>query len=127
MNVKKEELVELAKAARENSYSPYSSFRVGAALLCEDGSVYSGVNVENISYGATCCAERTAFFGAIADGKRSFSAIAIVASDKPCYPCGICRQVMAELCDKDFLIYLCDNGEIMEEKLGTLLPFAFEF
>lgn len=123
----KEMLIECAKEESKHSYSPYSEFSVGAALLCSDGEIYRGTNVENKSYGATCCAERVAFFSAIADGKRDFSAIAIYADKNPCYPCGICRQVMAEHCKKEFLIYLCDSERIIEESLDSLLPKSFDF
>ena len=97
-------LVERAKEARKSAYCPYSGFAVGAALLCADGSVYAGCNIENAGFTATCCAERTAFFRAVNDGKRAFKAIAIVggkAGQEPqelCAPCGVCRQVMAEFC-----------------------------
>ena len=127
MDITKEELIKKAREAKLRSYSPYSSFCVGAALLCDDGSVYIGTNVENISYGATCCAERTAFFSAIADGNSRFLAIAITADKTPCYPCGICRQVMAEFCDKDFKIYLDDGNSFVEKSLGELLPDSFDF
>lgn len=95
-------LAQRAKEARKNAYTPYSGFAVGAALLCKDGSVYAGCNIENAGFTATCCAERTAFFRAVNDGKRQFSAIAIAggkAGEEPtqfCAPCGVCRQVMAE-------------------------------
>ena len=94
----REELIRHAMSARENSYSPYSRFRVGAALLCRDGEVYEGCNIENRAYGPTNCAERTAFFKAVSEGKREFSAIAIAGGEEEliwCYPCGVCRQVMA--------------------------------
>ena len=96
------ELILSALKARENAYAPYSQFLVGAALLCSDGTVYTGCNIENISYSGTVCAERTAIFKAVSDGKREFSKIAIVGGKKgetiSAYPCGICRQVMAEFC-----------------------------
>ena len=97
-------LVQRAKEARKKAYCPYSGFAVGAALLCADGSVYDGCNIENAGFTATCCAERTAFFRAVNDGKRDFKAIAIAggrAGEEPtgiCAPCGVCRQVMAEFC-----------------------------
>lgn len=90
------ELYRIAEEARENAYAPFSGFRVGAALLTEEGRVYTGVNVENSSYGATICAERTAFVKAISEGERKFQAIAISAGDAPSIPCGICRQFMLE-------------------------------
>ena len=90
------ELYRTAEKARENAYAPFSGFRVGAALLTEEGRVYTGLNVENSSYGATICAERTAFVKAISEGERRFAAIAISAGDQPSLPCGICRQFMFE-------------------------------
>lgn len=123
------ELVKEAFAARERSYSPYSHFRVGAALLTKSGKIYTGCNVENASYGAANCAERTAFFKAVSEGDSDFSAIAIAGGDKGelCAPCGICRQVMAEFCKaEEFLILLCKNPKEYEiHTLAELLPFAF--
>ncbi len=124
------QLMALAEQARIRAYAPYSNFAVGAALLCEDGKVYTGCNVENVSFGATNCAERTAFFSAIADGERSFVAIAIAGgpmgkADGGCAPCGICRQVMAEFCSSDFEIIFKQKGEIAICRLGQLLPHAF--
>ena len=104
------DLIRRAMSARENSYSPYSHFRVGAALLCEDGAVYEGCNIENRAYGPTNCAERTAFFKAVSEGKRKFLAIAIVGGKDEltwCYPCGVCRQVMAEFCSPDTFEIIC--------------------
>ena len=123
-------LISMAANAMQASYSPYSDFKVGAALLCDDDSVYVGCNVENASYGATVCAERTAFLKAVSDGKRKFSKIAIVGGlrgdiDSPCYPCGICRQFMAEFCDGEFEIVTVKNGQILKNKLSELLPFRF--
>ena len=92
-----EKLLELAKEARDHSYSPYSHYSVGAALLTKDGKVYQGCNIENASFTPTICAERTAFFKAIYDGVREFSAIAIIGSGElPAFPCGVCRQDMSE-------------------------------
>lgn len=124
-------LMEEAKKARERSYCPYSKFAVGAALLCEDGTVVLGCNVESGSYSPSNCAERTAIFAAVAQGKRKFRAIAIAGGNQgeeagPCYPCGVCRQVMAEFCDKDFQV-VCKNEEEQIEilTLGELLPRNF--
>ena len=124
------ELIEKALAAREYSYSPYSHFRVGAALLCSDGSVYTGCNIENRAYGPTNCAERTAFFKAVSEGKREFAAIAITGGEEEpvwCYPCGVCRQVMAEFCAPDAFEIICARSE--EEyktyTLAELLPEMF--
>ncbi len=125
----KNALVRLALEARENSYSPYSSFKVGAALLTKGGKIYKGCNVENGAFSPTNCAERTAFFSAIADGERDFSAIAVVGGKDEitefCPPCGVCRQVMSEFCKEDFEIILFDGGKIKTFTLGELLPEGF--
>jgi len=125
------ELLELAYKARERSYSPYSNFAVGAALLTAEGKVYLGANIENSSFGATNCAERTALFSAIMAGERNFSAIAIVGGKvgeetNECLPCGICRQVLSEFCDADLKIIIenKENGTKVLT-LGELLPHAF--
>ena len=124
------DLIEQAKTAMTRAYAPYSGFRVGAALRCADGTVYTGCNVENASYGATNCAERTAFFKAVSDGKRAFTAIAIVGGTDGvlqdyCPPCGVCRQVMAEFCSGEFQILLSDGEEIRMLTLDDLLPWRF--
>lgn len=130
------EIIKLAFAARENAYAPYSHHAVGAALLCADGTVVTGCNIENAAYGPTNCAERTAFFKAVSEGKRGFEKIAIVggpvdAADLGlCAPCGVCRQVMMEFCDpKTFSILLGRRigGEISYEEhtLQELLPLGF--
>lgn len=129
--MRKEELIGNAMAAMKNAYAPYSKFSVGAALLCKNGKVYSGCNVENASYGATTCAERTTFCSAVAAGEKGFSAIAIVGGkcgrvEKYCPPCGICRQIMSEFCDKDFKIYLYNGVEIKTFTLEDLLPESFD-
>ena len=129
-------LIDQAVAMTERSYAPYSHFHVGAALLGKDGKVYTGCNVENAAYGPSNCAERTAVFKAVSEGCREFEAIAIVGGPedekgKPaikdfCPPCGVCRQVLAEFCDKDFKILLANgSGEIKEFTLGQLLPESF--
>ena len=126
-------LLERAKEARKNAYCPYSGFAVGAALLCDDGSVYAGCNIENAGFTATCCAERTAFFRAVNDGKRAFKAIAVVggkAGQEPqelCAPCGVCRQVMREFCNPgEFLVILAvDEEHYREYRLEELLPLGF--
>ena len=126
-----EKLMDLAKSAMEKSYSPYSGYRVGAALLCGDGTVYCGCNIENAAFSPTVCAERCAIFKAVSEGKRVFCAIAVVggrAGDAPgrAAPCGVCRQVMGEFCGGDFKIYLLDaDGEIEEYTLDDLLPERF--
>ncbi len=119
-------LVQKAIEAQKNSYSPYSGFSVGAALLCADGEIFTGVNVENVSFGLTNCAERTAFFKAISEGKRSFEAIAIVGGDTFLPPCGACRQVMAEFCDEKFRVIFAKNeNDYIVKTLGEILPFSF--
>ena len=126
------ELVKRAAQARERAYAPYSSFFVGAALLCDDGSIYDGCNIENVSFTPTCCAERVALFKAVSEGKKDFSAIAVVGGEKDgkmgvCYPCGVCRQVMAEFCPPELDVVLFDGNEISVTTLGELLPKAFKF
>ena len=121
------ELVKIAKDIKEMAYCPYSKFRVGAALLTNSGKVYTGVNIENASFGATNCAERTAMFKAVSEGETKFDAIAI-ASDKDdlIFPCGICRQVLSEFGDKDMKV-ICSkkNGEFKIFTLEEILPNAF--
>ena len=124
------ELLQLAIEARKNSYSPYSGFRVGAALLGKSGKVYSGCNVENAAYSPTNCAERTAVFKAVSEGEREFPAIAIVGGKGEtladlCAPCGVCRQVLAEFCDGDFRIVLGTPENIQVFTLAELLPLSF--
>ena len=122
------ELVAIANKAKEKSYSPYSKFRVGAALITKDGEIYQGANIENAAYGVTMCAERTAAFTAKLDGVEEFSAIAIT-SDSNDYipPCGACRQVLLELCGKDLDVHITNgNGDIKTFKLQELLPFSFD-
>jgi cytidine deaminase len=112
--------------AQKNAYAPYSNFKVGAALLCSDGRVYKGCNIENSSYPVTICAERTAVASAIADGNREFKAIVITGGDDYCYPCGMCRQTLAEFADEDFRIVLAKSeSETKVYKLGELLPESF--
>ena len=123
-------LMAAAVAAREFSYSPYSGYRVGAALLGADGRIYTGCNVENAGYTPTNCAERTAVFKAISEGMRAFTAIAVVGGsgdtlDAACTPCGVCRQVLAEFCSPDMPIILGTPEEMRILTLGELLPFAF--
>lgn len=132
MTYDKKTLVDRACEARLGAYSPYSGFCVGAALLCADGEIVVGANIENSSYGATNCAERTAFFTAIMQGKRDFTAIAIVGAKRGeeissfCAPCGICRQVMAEFCKKDFEVLLYDGRNIKTYTMSDMLPEAFD-
>ena len=127
----KEALCALAKQAMKNAYAPYSGFAVGAALLCADGSVYTGCNIENAAFTPTVCAERTALFKAVSEGKRDFTAVAVAsgttdggAAAFP--PCGVCRQALAEFCEPNVPVYVCEaDGTIREYRLDTLLPFAF--
>ena len=126
------ELITQALSARENAYAPYSSFMVGAALLCKDGTVYTGCNIENAAFTPTNCAERTAFFKAVSEGERKFRAICIIGgkdiSETVCTPpCGVCRQVMAEFCDpKKFKVILASGREKYRIlRLEELLPFGF--
>lgn len=125
--MKNNELINEAIKAREFAYVPYSKFQVGAALITRDGEVIYGANIENAAYSMTNCAERTALFKAYSDGKKDFQAIAVVAdTDRPCSPCGACRQVMAELCGPDMKVILANlNGDIEETTVGKLLPGAF--
>ena len=123
-------LMASAVAAREYSYSPYSGYRVGAALLGADGRIYTGCNIENAGYSPTNCAERTAVFKAVSEGVREFTAIAVVGDsgetlDAACTPCGVCRQVLAEFCEPDMPVILGTPEEMRVLTLGELLPFAF--
>lgn len=123
-----EELIRRAKEAKESSYSPYSHFRVGAALLCKDGSIYTGCNIENAAYTPTNCAERTAIFKAVSEGQREFCAIAVAGdTDEGPAPCGVCRQVMAEFADPaefDVVIKI-SRTEWRTVKLEELFPYSF--
>lgn len=125
-----EELMEYAKKAMENAYAPYSGFRVGAALLCEDGTVYTGCNVENAAYSPTLCAERVAVGKAVSEGKRNFAALAVCGGKggvltAVCTPCGVCRQVLAEFCDKKMPVYITDGKKVTTYTLEELLPMGF--
>ncbi len=130
------ELIQKAMEMTKLSYAPYSGYHVGAALLTKDGQIYTGCNIENASYGATNCAERTAFFKAVSEGVKDFEAIAIVGApadaaaentfSEYAYPCGICRQVMQEFCKKDFRIIVAKSTEDYQKyTLSELLPFGF--
>lgn len=128
-------LIQRALEARKNSYAPYSGYLVGAALLAEDGTVYTGVNVENASYPAGICAERTALSKAVSEGRRHFKAIAVVGGRREesagclkedCTPCGICRQSLAEFCTPDFPVITAKSIiDYRIHTLGELLPFSF--
>ena len=125
-----EKLCELAKEAMQRAYVPYSGYQVGAALLCSDGSVYQGCNIENAAYSPTNCAERTAFFKAVYDGHRAFEAIAVCGGKDGVItgvfpPCGVCRQVMREFCGDDFKVYLVNAQGFEALTLADLLPHSF--
>lgn len=124
------ELVKTAVAAMEKSYTPYSGFKVGAALLAGDGRVFVGCNIENAAYPAAICAERTALGNAVSAGAREFLKIAIVGGKNGeitdyCPPCGICRQVLSELCGEDLEILLYNGKDIKSYRLSELLPLSF--
>ena len=124
-------LIEQAVKATERSYSPYSSFKVGAALLTKNGKIFTGCNIENASFSPTVCAERVAFFKALSEGEREFTAIAIVGGKnevgkEPCAPCGVCRQVMTEFCNpNEFKIILPHQNGNDEYLLKELMPLSF--
>jgi len=124
------ELIEVAKLARENAYAPYSNFKVGAALKTKTGKIFQGCNIENSALSMTNCAERTAFFKAISEGETEFAEIAIVGGEGDeliqCPPCGACRQVMNEFCDKDFKIILFDGKDEDVYTLEEILPLGFK-
>ena len=125
------ELLGMALAARENAYCVYSGVAVGAALLADSGKIYVGSNIENAAYSPTICAERVAFFEAVKRGERKFKKIAIAGGPwgkmpaAPFYPCGVCRQVMAEFCDKDFEILISKADGYEKYTLAELMPHGF--
>ena len=124
-------LIDTAIAQLQYSYTPYSNFKVGAALLAKNGQTYTGCNIENAAYGPSNCAERTAIFKAVSEGEREFAAIAVVGGKDgnaadifP--PCGVCRQVMQEFCEPSFMIYMGrSDGTYVAESLGAMLPYGF--
>lgn len=125
-------LINAALKARENAYVPYSNFRVGAALLTDKGKVFTGCNIENMAFSPTNCAERTAFFKAVSEGERKFTAIAVVGGEhnrekEYCPPCGVCRQVMMEFCDPETFFVILANSETDYKilTLKELLPYSF--
>lgn len=128
-------LIEKALEAADLAYAPYSKYHVGAALLTKNGKIFTGCNIENASFGATNCAERTAFFKAVSEGNREFQAIAIVGGPEDnaensfsdyAYPCGVCRQVMQEFCEEDFKIIVARSiTDYKEYSLSELLPHGF--
>lgn len=122
----KEILIEKAKSMLSKSYCPYSKFAVGAAILGANGVIYTGCNVENASFGATICAERSAMVKAVTDGCTKISAVAIVSSSgKKTYPCGICRQFLSEFADDKTVVLLCENDRIYTSLLSQMLPEQF--
>lgn len=126
----KQQLIQCAAHAAQNAYAPYSNFQVGAAILLKDGTIIEGANIENISFGATNCAERSALFTAVSQGYRKgdFEAIAIYGHTKePISPCGICRQALVEFLEKDTPVYLINGQlEVLDTTMGDLLPYAFD-
>lgn len=123
----KETLLKAARSAREKAYAPYSHFHVGAAVLGADGQTYSGCNVENASFGLTCCAERNAIFTMIAAGTREIREILIIGeSEEFLPPCGACRQVMAEFAEPSVMVHMCNrDGECRTATVSELVPFIF--
>lgn len=128
-----DKLLDIASEARKNSYCVYSKFMVGAALLCENGEIFTGCNIENVSYSMTNCAERTALFKAVSEGNKNFKAIAVVGAlvnsdcmTEPCFPCGACLQVMSEFCSSDFEIVLSENHKAQIFSLSELMPINFK-
>lgn len=120
------DLIKRAIEASKNSYSPYSKYRVGAALLTKSGKIYEGANIENASYSPTVCAERVAVFKAVYDGERDFKAIAVFGENLA-YPCGVCRQVLSEFCSPELKIFIVKDEDNFEETtLGELLPKSFK-
>ncbi|HZJ75026.1 MAG TPA: cytidine deaminase [Clostridia bacterium] len=126
-----EKLIALAEKAMENSYSPYSNFRVGAALLLKNGKVVTGCNIENSAYSPCICAERLAIFKAVSNGEKEFLKIAVIGGKNGgkadlCPPCGVCRQVMSEFCGGDFIILVREkDGSVTEKSLNELFPLPF--
>lgn len=132
MEIDKKQLIEKALEARSRAYTPYSHFKVGAALLAKSGKIYLGCNIENAAYTPSNCAERTAIFKAVSEGEREFAAIAIVGSMEgesntlPTGPCGVCRQVMAEFCSLDMPVIIAKTpDDFITMTLGELLPLSF--
>lgn len=129
----KKELCLRAARAMGNSYSPYSGFKVGAALLTDDGEFFTGCNIENAAYGPTVCAERVAVFKAVSEGRKDIKMIAVAGGEDSvisggAMPCGVCRQVLAEFCTPDtpILVVTSRDGDFTEMTLGELLPFSFK-
>lgn len=125
---REQELISLAAAARENAYAPYSHFRVGAAVLTASGRIYTGCNVENVSYGMTICAERVAVSKAISDGEREIIALAVVVEGEPAMPCGACLQVIQEFAGEESPVIIASNteGSVARSTLTECMPRAFK-
>lgn len=123
----KEVLIQAAQEAMNQAYTPYSKFNVGAAILSEDGRIFTGCNIENASYGLTNCAERTAIFKAVSEGVREFKAMAVVGNtDMPISPCGACRQVLSEFANPNMLVFLANTkGDSKDFTVEELLPYSF--
>ena len=123
-----QELMDMAKKAAEYAYVPYSKFPVGAALECSDGTIFTGCNVENAAYGDTICAERTAAFKAVSEGHRRFKRIVIAGrSDDYCYPCGACRQFLAEFAPDMEVLSVMGGGRYVSNRLSELMPYTFNY
>ncbi len=119
-------LIDASIAARANAYAPYSNFAVGAALLGENGTIYTGVNVENVTFGLTTCAEQTAFLKAVSEGVRSFTKIAVCTEKSPpAAPCGLCRQMMVEFCEDLDILLVNPAGEMKRVRLSEIMPGPF--
>jgi len=131
MKIDKKKLAQAAVDARELSYSPYSNFKVGAALITKSGKIYTGCNIESAAYTPTNCAERTALFKAVSEGEREFAAIAVVGGAKDgeldyCYPCGVCRQALKEFVEDDMVVIIAKTAaDYREHSFGELLPHSF--
>ena len=124
--MRKEDLVKIAGDMRQKAYVPYSKYQVGAAILCKDGSVYTGCNVENASYGMTICGERTALVKAVSEGNKDFDMLAVISnSDEYCMPCGACRQMLDEFAPDLTILCAKANGEYKEFTMKELLPYSF--
>ena len=126
MKEKFEKLIREAEKARKEAYTPYSKFKVGAAILCADGKIFTGCNIENASFGMSVCAERVAIFKAVSEGSTKFEAIAVICdTGKPCSPCGACRQVISEFGEDILLIMSNLKGDVKIKKIREFLPEAF--
>lgn len=129
MTDQRKEMLVAAKKARANAYAPHSNFRVGAAVLAADGKIYSGCNVENASFGLTCCAERSAIFAMVSAGVREIKEVLVIGDTQdPLPPCGACRQVIAEFAPPEAVVHMCDrDGRSRDLTVEELVPFLFRF